>query len=58
MDLKSSCRWPVDEHVVVKVDEQYPSEINDTGMIGEELNISYTVTCDDLIPAWRCGRCW
>uniref|UniRef100_A0A674NT00 Integrin, alpha 1 n=1 Tax=Takifugu rubripes TaxID=31033 RepID=A0A674NT00_TAKRU len=39
--------WPVDEHVVVKVAEQYPSAINDTGMIGEELNISYTVTCDD-----------
>ncbi|XP_011615468.2 integrin alpha-1 [Takifugu rubripes] len=35
--------WPVDEHVVVKVAEQYPSAINDTGMIGEELNISYTL---------------
>lgn len=58
MDLKSSCRWPVDEHVVVKVDEQYPSVINDTGMIGEELDISYTVTCDDLTRACRRGCCW
>lgn len=58
MDLKSSCRWPVDEHVVVKAAEQYPSAINDTGMIGEELNISYTVTWDDLIRACSCGCCW
>lgn len=58
MDSKSSCRWPVDEHVVVKVAEQYPSAINDTGMIGEELNISYTVTWDDLIRACSRGRCW
>lgn len=35
---------PVDEHVVVKEGEQYASTFNDTRMIGEEVNISYTVT--------------
>lgn len=39
----------MDEHVVVKIDEQYPSAINDTRVIGEELNISYTVTSGDPI---------
>nr|XP_057920171.1 integrin alpha-1 [Doryrhamphus excisus] len=34
---------PVDEHVVVKEGEQYSSVFNDTWMIGEEVNISYTV---------------
>lgn len=34
---------PVDEHVVVKEGEQYASVFNDTKMIGEEVNISYTV---------------
>ncbi|XP_008289908.1 integrin alpha-1 [Stegastes partitus] len=33
----------VDEHIVVKEGEQYVAEINDTSMIGEEVNISYTV---------------
>lgn len=47
MDLKSLCRWPVDEHVVVKMGEQYPSTINDT--IGEEINMIYTVTCGGLV---------
>ncbi|XP_051794568.1 integrin alpha-1 [Acanthochromis polyacanthus] len=32
-----------DEHIVVKEGEQYAAEINDTRMIGEEVNISYTV---------------
>uniref|UniRef100_A0AAQ5YDR5 VWFA domain-containing protein n=1 Tax=Amphiprion ocellaris TaxID=80972 RepID=A0AAQ5YDR5_AMPOC len=32
-----------DEHIVVKDGEQYAAEINDTRMIGEEVNISYTV---------------
>lgn len=44
MDVKSPRRRPVDEHVVVKMGEQYPSSINDTRMIGDELDISYTVT--------------
>ncbi|KAG8010617.1 Integrin alpha-1, partial [Nibea albiflora] len=35
--------WPVDGHIVVKEGEKYPAVINDTRMIGEELNISYTV---------------
>uniref|UniRef100_A0A3Q2YE76 Integrin subunit alpha 1 n=1 Tax=Hippocampus comes TaxID=109280 RepID=A0A3Q2YE76_HIPCM len=34
---------PVDEHVVVKEGEQYSAVFNDTRMIGEEVNISYTV---------------
>ncbi|XP_028318352.1 integrin alpha-1 isoform X2 [Gouania willdenowi] len=32
-----------DEHIVVKEGEQYAAVFNDTGMIGEEVNISYTV---------------
>lgn len=35
---------PVDEHIVVKEGEQYSAVFNDTRMIGEEVNISYTVT--------------
>lgn len=42
--LNTSSRRPVDEHVVVKEGEQYSSVFNDTRMIGEEVNISYTVT--------------
>ncbi|CAJ1070776.1 integrin alpha-1 [Xyrichtys novacula] len=34
---------PTDEHIVVKEGEQHPPKINDTRMIGEEVNISYTV---------------
>lgn len=34
---------PMDEHIVVKEGEQYPAEINDTWMIGEEVNVSYKV---------------
>uniref|UniRef100_A0A8D3CSD9 VWFA domain-containing protein n=1 Tax=Scophthalmus maximus TaxID=52904 RepID=A0A8D3CSD9_SCOMX len=34
---------PVDEHIVVKEGEQFASVFNDTRMIGEEVNISYTV---------------
>lgn len=34
---------PVDEHIVVKEGEQYASAFNDTKIIGEEVNISYTV---------------
>ncbi|XP_061656318.1 integrin alpha-1 isoform X2 [Phyllopteryx taeniolatus] len=34
---------PVDEHVVVKEGEQFLGMFNDTRMIGEEVNISYTV---------------
>ncbi|KAM9338561.1 integrin alpha-1 [Symphorus nematophorus] len=34
---------PVDEHIVVKEGEQYASVFNDTKIIGEEVNISYTV---------------
>ncbi|XP_060916805.1 integrin alpha-1 [Labrus mixtus] len=34
---------PVDEHILVKEGEQYPAKINETWMIGEEVNISYTV---------------
>lgn len=49
MDFKPSCRWPVDEHVVVKMGEQYPSTINDTRMMAEEINMIYTVTSDELI---------
>lgn len=49
MELNSSCRVPVDEHVVLKMGEQYPSTINDTRMIGEDINMVYTVTCGDVI---------
>ncbi|XP_040914374.1 integrin alpha-1 [Toxotes jaculatrix] len=43
---------PVDEHIVVKEGEQYSSVFNDTRMIGEEINISYTVerTGDVVTP--------
>lgn len=34
---------PVDEHVVVKEGEKFSTVFNDTSMIGEEVNISYTV---------------
>lgn len=34
----------MEEHIVIKEGEQYPSEFNDTRMIGEEVNISYMVT--------------
>ncbi|XP_041666679.1 integrin alpha-1 [Cheilinus undulatus] len=34
---------PMEEHIVVKEGEQYPAKINETWMIGEEVNISYTV---------------
>lgn len=34
----------MDEHVVVKEGEQFSSLFNDTRMIGEEVNITYTVT--------------
>lgn len=33
----------MDEHIVVKEGEQFASVFNDTRMIGEEVNISYTV---------------
>ncbi|XP_018517889.1 LOW QUALITY PROTEIN: integrin alpha-1 [Lates calcarifer] len=43
---------PVDKHIVVKEGEQYASVFNDTTMIGEEVNISYTVekTGDVVTP--------
>uniref|UniRef100_A0A3P8UE17 Integrin subunit alpha 1 n=1 Tax=Cynoglossus semilaevis TaxID=244447 RepID=A0A3P8UE17_CYNSE len=43
---------PVDEHIVVKEGEQYARVFNDTRMIGEEVNISYTVekTSDAVTP--------
>ncbi|XP_034752463.1 integrin alpha-1 [Etheostoma cragini] len=34
---------PVDRHIEVKEGEQYSSAVNHTSMIGEEVNISYTV---------------
>ncbi|XP_069370167.1 integrin alpha-1 isoform X2 [Paralichthys olivaceus] len=34
---------PVDEHIVVKEGEQFAAVFNDTRMIGEEVNISYTM---------------
>ncbi len=37
-------RRPLEEHIEIKEGEQYPAEINDTKMIGEEVLISYTVT--------------
>uniref|UniRef100_A0A8P4K2H9 Integrin, alpha 1 n=1 Tax=Dicentrarchus labrax TaxID=13489 RepID=A0A8P4K2H9_DICLA len=39
--------WPVDQHIVVKEGEVFSSVFNDTKMIGEEVNISYTVTSAD-----------
>ncbi|XP_053196381.1 integrin alpha-1 [Scomber japonicus] len=33
----------VDKHIEIQNHEQYPSVFNDTTMIGEEINISYTV---------------
>ncbi|KAK7896496.1 hypothetical protein WMY93_021821 [Mugilogobius chulae] len=35
--------WPADEHIIVKEGEQFASVFNDTNMIGEEVNISFTV---------------
>lgn len=46
--LKTICRWPVDQHVVVKTGEEYPSTINDTRAIGEEINMIYTVASAEL----------
>ena len=52
VDLKSkryvsidplSPRRPQDEHIVVKEGEQYPQVFNHTSVIGEEINLSYTV---------------
>lgn len=37
----------MDEHIVVKEGEQYTPVFNDTQMIGEEVNITYTVTSAD-----------
>uniref|UniRef100_A0A8C6SBE9 Integrin, alpha 1 n=1 Tax=Neogobius melanostomus TaxID=47308 RepID=A0A8C6SBE9_9GOBI len=34
---------PVDEHIIVKEGEQFASVFNDTKIIGEEINIAYTV---------------
>ncbi|XP_029300794.1 integrin alpha-1 [Cottoperca gobio] len=34
---------PVDEHIVVKEGEQFSTSFNETRMLGEEVNISYTV---------------
>lgn len=48
----ASSRRPVDEHVVVKEGEQYASAFNDTSIIGEEVNISYTVTSADRDHIW------
>lgn len=39
----------MDEHVVVKMGEQYPRTINDMKMTGEEINMIYTVTSADLV---------
>uniref|UniRef100_A0A3B4WRT8 Integrin subunit alpha 1 n=1 Tax=Seriola lalandi dorsalis TaxID=1841481 RepID=A0A3B4WRT8_SERLL len=41
---------PVDEHIVVKEGEQYATVFNDTRMIGEEVNISYTEAGDVVTP--------
>ncbi|KAM8872070.1 integrin alpha-1 [Synchiropus picturatus] len=41
---------PVEEHIVVKEGETYASVFNDTRMIGEEVNISYTITADAVTP--------
>uniref|UniRef100_A0AAV2IRU2 Reverse transcriptase domain-containing protein n=1 Tax=Knipowitschia caucasica TaxID=637954 RepID=A0AAV2IRU2_KNICA len=41
--------WPADEHVVVKEGEQFAAVFNDTRMIGEEVNITYTVEKTGLI---------
>lgn len=35
--------WPADEHIIVKEGEQFASVFNDTRMVGEEINITYTV---------------
>uniref|UniRef100_A0A8C3AZX9 Integrin, alpha 1 n=1 Tax=Cyclopterus lumpus TaxID=8103 RepID=A0A8C3AZX9_CYCLU len=54
--------WSGDEHIVVKEGEQYSTVINDTSVIGEEVNISYTVTeivsADVFMYIYRaaCGR--
>uniref|UniRef100_A0A7N8XBR8 Integrin, alpha 1 n=1 Tax=Mastacembelus armatus TaxID=205130 RepID=A0A7N8XBR8_9TELE len=42
---------PVDEHIVIKEGEQYSPIFNNTRMIGEEVNISYTVAL--LIQTYR-----
>lgn len=35
--------WPVEEHIIVKEGEQFASVFNDTRIIREEVNISFTV---------------
>lgn len=46
-----SCRKSKDDHIVVEEGEEYSSVINDTRVIGEEVNINYTVEIisDDLL---------
>uniref|UniRef100_A0A667Z8X4 Integrin, alpha 1 n=1 Tax=Myripristis murdjan TaxID=586833 RepID=A0A667Z8X4_9TELE len=43
---------PKDEHIIVKEGEQYPAVFNHTSVIGEEINITYTVdkAGDILVP--------
>uniref|UniRef100_A0A3B3ZEQ1 VWFA domain-containing protein n=1 Tax=Periophthalmus magnuspinnatus TaxID=409849 RepID=A0A3B3ZEQ1_9GOBI len=43
----TATRWPVDEHIIVKEGEQFAAVFNDTRMIGEEINITYT-SCKNL----------
>uniref|UniRef100_A0A667Z8Z6 Integrin, alpha 1 n=1 Tax=Myripristis murdjan TaxID=586833 RepID=A0A667Z8Z6_9TELE len=38
---------PKDEHIIVKEGEQYPAVFNHTSVIGEEINITYTVRYAD-----------
>lgn len=43
----------MDEHVVVKMGEQYPSNANDTKTVGEEISMIYTVMSEGRSG---CGR--
>lgn len=58
MDINTSFRFPVDKHVVVKVDEQYPSNANDTKTVGEEISMIYTVTSEGLVWVWAWPWAW
>ncbi|XP_068190675.1 integrin alpha-1 [Antennarius striatus] len=53
-DLIFSVR-PLDQHIVIKEAEQYPTSTNDSRALGEEVNITYTVdkSGDMLAPPLR-----
>ncbi|XP_030599047.1 integrin alpha-1 [Archocentrus centrarchus] len=43
LTFKVDVKSPLNNHIEVKQDEKYPLKFSETSMIGEEVNISYTV---------------